>query len=51
MRVRPELAVDDLSDLPTVVRGAVRVAEAIDSIELIGTESVLPYRYCWPPVQ
>jgi hypothetical protein len=51
MRLRPRVTVDDLSDIPSgILREAVRVAEAIDRIELIGTESLPPYRYCWPPV-
>ena len=51
MRLRPPVTVDDLSDVPRVLRPAVRVAEAIDRIELIGAESLPPYRYCWPPLE
>jgi hypothetical protein len=52
MRLRPRVTVDDLSDIPSgLLREAVRVAEAIDRIELIGAEQLPPYRYCWPPVQ
>jgi hypothetical protein len=50
VRVRPALWVDDVSGLPPVVQKALRVAEAIDRIELIGAESLPPYRYCWPPL-
>jgi hypothetical protein len=41
---------DDLDGIPRVFHPAIRVAEAIQSIELIGQESLPPYRYCWPPL-
>jgi hypothetical protein len=51
LRLRPIVTVDDLSEIPPPLRRAVRVAEAIDRIEVIGMESLPAYRYCWPPVQ
>jgi hypothetical protein len=50
LRLRPIVTVDDLSEIPAPLRRAVRVAEAIDRIEVIGMESLPAYRYCWPPV-
>ena len=42
---------DDLSDIPTsVLRAAFRVGQFVDAIEEWGSETVPPYRYCWPPV-
>jgi hypothetical protein len=40
----------DLSYIPAGLRGVVRVAAAIDSLELLGQEKPPPFRYCWPPV-
>jgi hypothetical protein len=51
MRVRPRVTVDDLEGIPRFLHAPIRVAEAIDRIELIGQESLPPYRYCWPPLQ
>jgi hypothetical protein len=52
MRLRPRLTPDDLSDVPSPLRGVVKAAEAIDQIERLGIdhEWLPPYRYCWPPV-
>ena len=53
VRLRPTIVTneDDLSDIPTsVLRAAFRVGQFIDAIEEWGSEKVLPYRYCWPPV-
>jgi hypothetical protein len=50
MRLRPVISTDDLDGIPRVFHSAIRVAEAIQSIELIGQESLPPYRYCWPPL-
>ena len=50
MRLRPVISTDDLEGIPRVFHPAIRVAEAIQSIELIGQESLPPYRYCWPPL-
>ena len=51
MRIRPKLVVDDLSDVPKFLHKPIRVAQAIDRIELIGMEKLPPYRYSWPPVE
>jgi hypothetical protein len=51
MRLRPPVVVDDLSYIKSgVLRNVVRVAEAIDRIEVLAEEQLPPYRYCWPPV-
>jgi hypothetical protein len=51
VRKRSTLKDDDItSGWPKPLRAAVRAAELIDRIDEIGTESVPPYRYCWPPV-
>lgn len=49
--VRQALVPDDLSDIDSsLLRGAIRVAAAVDWLDTFGRESVPPYRYCWPPV-
>ena len=48
---RSTLKIDDpTSGWPKPVRAALRVAEWVDRLDEIGTESLPPYRYCWPPV-
>ncbi|HYI60487.1 MAG TPA: hypothetical protein VEW93_01630 [Acidimicrobiales bacterium] len=42
---------DDLSDISSsFLRGAIRVAQAVDWVDTLGDEKLPPYRYCWPLV-
>jgi hypothetical protein len=42
---------DTLEDLSSpFLRGAIRVAQAVDWLDTWGEETIPPYRYCWPPV-
>lgn len=52
IRVRPALDLPPDLDgrLPSPLRAALRVAEFIDRLDEWGTETVPPFRYCWPPV-
>ena len=51
MHLRQKIVIDDLAGIPGALRPAFRVAEAIDKIELLLTEKLPSYRYCWPPVE
>lgn len=51
IRVRPALDLPpELDGLPSPLRAALRVAEFLDRLDEWGTETVPPFRYCWPPV-
>lgn len=50
IRVRPALDLPpDLDGLPSPLRAGLRVAEFLDRLDEWGTETVPPFRYCWPP--
>ena len=51
MHLRQRVVLDNLDDIPEVLRPAFRVSDAIDKIEFFGMEKLPPYRYCWPPVE